>query len=126
MTELSERAKALIRDYPGAVNLLAEYIASFDLSQVKVVPLPSQFSIREASGHPDPVGETGPTGETFAGEWLENSDPGEERGSCWECSVCENNIGLDAGWVQWFEHCPFCGVRLSTEEPERYAREAET
>ena len=60
------------------------------------------------------------------GEWWENSDPGEERGSCWECSVCQNSIGLDAGWVQFFEHCPFCGVSLSTEEPERYAREEET
>lgn len=59
------------------------------------------------------------------GEWWENSDPGEAPGSCWECSVCQNSIGLDAGWVQLFEHCPFCGARLNTEAPEQYAREEE-
>ena len=115
MIELSERAKALIRDYPGAVNLLADYIASFDLSQVKLVPLPPQGLIRDATEDPEPK-----KAESFDGEWWENSDPGEERGSCWECSVCQNSIGLDAGWVQFFEHCPFCGASLDTKEAERY------
>ena len=59
------------------------------------------------------------------GEWWENSDPGEAPGSCWECSVCQNSIGLDAGWVQFFEHCPFCGASLDTAQPEQYVMAAE-
>lgn len=57
------------------------------------------------------------------GEWLENSDPGEKPGTCWQCSICDNSFGLDAGWVQFFEFCPTCGARLDTAAPERYAEE---
>ena len=59
------------------------------------------------------------------GEWRENSDPGERRGSCWQCSVCENSFGLGPDWVQWFEFCPTCGAKLDTADPERYAAEEE-
>ncbi len=55
------------------------------------------------------------------GEWWEASDPGEVRGTHWQCSICGNGFGLDAGWVRWFEHCPTCGALLDTSEPKKYA-----
>lgn len=86
---------------------------AFGEQPVNVTPEGAQPAEAGSSGQPRKTN----------GEWWEDSDPGEPEGSCWTCSQCKQSIGLSAMWIRWFQYCPFCGAKLNTEAPGKFAQE---